>query len=72
MALFEVEMEDGAKRLFNPDWITMVSAAPEGGTMLEMATSDPGKPLRVFRTIEAYEVVKNRIQIAQRESAGSR
>jgi hypothetical protein len=70
MALFEVKMEDGAMRLFNPDWITMVSAAPEGGTLLELATHEPGGPLRVFRTVEEYETVKNRIQIAQRESAG--
>jgi hypothetical protein len=71
MAMFEVKMEDGSRRLFNPDWISMVSAAPEGGTLLELAVREPGE-IRIFRTVEDYETVKNRIQIAQRESAGHR
>ena len=70
MPLFEVKMPDGQMQSFNPNWIASISADPNGGTNLELATRDREGGFRVIHVADEYSEVRNRIQTAFRESAG--
>jgi hypothetical protein len=61
MPLFEVTLRDGTMRLFNTEWVVMVSLAIESGTTLEFYPFNAEDPCRVFQVVENYDVVRVRL-----------